>query len=210
MAVRGSPRQARAMKSRFPLSLVLWMASASCSAQIVAVRLYDHAGLSGTVASRLTESADRAFGHSGIHVIWRYCGGMPTRIPERTCQSDISFNEIVVSLETTRAHNSSSRASSCMGHASVSPAGGYSASVFVPTVREQAAGFGVGFDLLIGYAVAHEVGHCLLGPGHSYAGLMRGVWNRKDAEEIARVSLHLTSQERRKAVARIAWLNQGR
>jgi hypothetical protein len=36
------------------------------------------------------------------------------------------------------------------------------------------------FDLLMGYAVAHEVGHCLLGPGHSYAELMRGAWNRKE------------------------------
>jgi hypothetical protein len=47
--------------------------------------------------------------------------------------------------------------------------------------------------------VAHEVGDCLLGPGHSYAGLMRGAWNRKDASEMSRLSLHLTKQEARKA-----------
>ena len=51
--------------------------------------------------------------------------------------------------------------------------------------------------------MAHEVGHCLLGPGHSYAGLMRGAWNRKDAPEMSRLSLHLTKQEVRKAVARL-------
>jgi hypothetical protein len=51
--------------------------------------------------------------------------------------------------------------------------------------------------------VAHEIGHCLLGPGHSYAGLMRGAWNRKDASEMSRLSLHLTKQEARKAVARL-------
>jgi hypothetical protein len=46
---------------------------------------------------------------------------------------------------------------------------GHYATVFVPSVRAQAAGFGMAFDLLLGYAVAHEVGHCLLGPGHSNA-----------------------------------------
>ena len=33
---------------------------------------------------------------------------------------------------------------------------------------------------------------------------MRAAWNRKDAEEISRLSLHLTKQEARKAVARLA------
>ena len=51
--------------------------------------------------------------------------------------------------------------------------------------------------------MAHEVDDCLLGPGHSYAGLMRGAWNRKDAPEMSRLSLHLTKQEVRKAVARL-------
>jgi hypothetical protein len=96
-----------------------------------------------------------------------------------------------------------------MGKASVSAAGGYSAEVFVPAVREQAARFSLAFDLLSGYAVAHEVGHCLLGPSHSYVGLMRGRWSLKDAQEISQLNLHLTKQERQKAVARVAWLNAG-
>ena len=64
------------------------------------------------------------------------------------------------------------------------------------------------FDLLMGYAVAHEVGHCLLGPGHSHAGLMRGRWNRSDAGEMSRLGLHLTKQEARKAVARLTLAEQ--
>jgi hypothetical protein len=76
--------------------------------------------------------------------------------------------------------------------------------VFVPVVRAQAAGFGVAFDRLMGYAVAHEAAHCLMGPGHSYAGLMRGTWTRKDFGEMSRLSLHLTKQEVRKAAARLA------
>jgi hypothetical protein len=90
-----------------------------------------------------------------------------------------------------------------MGHTIVTAEGGYYASVYVPSVRAQATGFGMAFYQLLGYAVAHEVGHCLLGPSHSYAGLMRGTWNRKDASDISRSSLHLTKQEARKAVSRL-------
>jgi hypothetical protein len=88
-----------------------------------------------------------------------------------------------------------------MGSAIVNAEGGTYATVFLSAVRAQATGFGVAFDILLGYAVAHEAGHCLLGPSHSYAGLMRVAWDRKDAREISRLSLHLTKQEARKAVA---------
>src|SRR6185437_16219416 len=90
-----------------------------------------------------------------------------------------------------------------MGDAIVNEQGGHYTRVFVPAVRAQAAGLGVTFERLLGYAVAHEAGHCLLGPGHSYAGLMRSPWNRKDADGMSRLSLHLTKQEDRKAVARL-------
>ena len=90
-----------------------------------------------------------------------------------------------------------------MGASIVATTGGSFATLWVPAVRAQAAGFGMAFDLLIAYAVAHEIGHCLLGPGHSYAGLMRGRWNHHDASEMSRLSLHLTKQEVRRARARL-------
>lgn len=95
-----------------------------------------------------------------------------------------------------------------MGHAIVTERGGRYTGVFVPAVRAQVAGLGVTFERLLGYTLAHEAGHCLLGPGHSYAGLMRGVWDRKDADEMSRLSLHLTKQENRRAIARLALAEQ--
>src|ERR1039458_7957309 len=58
------------------------------------------------------------------------------------------------------------------------------------------------FDLLMGYAVAHEVGHCLLGPGHSYGADARRM-EPQGASEMSRLRLHLTKQEAWKAVARL-------
>ena len=185
-----------------PVSLlwILWMASASCSAQTLVIGLYDYSDLSAKETARLTEAADQAFGHSGIHVLWRHCRGVLAVTPDTTCQGEIQDNEIVVRLQPGAPKSSNDDK---MGSAVVNAAGGTYASVFVPAVRAQAAGFGVAFDILLGYAVAHEAGHCLLGPSHSYAGLMRGAWDRKDAGEISRLSLHLTKEEARKAAARL-------
>jgi hypothetical protein len=188
------------MKTAAALPWILWMASASCSAQTLVIGLYDYSDLSAKETAHLTETADLAFAHSGIRVVWRHCRGALAVASGITCEGEIQVNEIVMRLQPGGPRSSHDGR---MGHTIVTAEGGYYASVFVPSVRAQAAGFGIAFDLLMGYAVAHEVGHCLLGPGHSYAGLMRGTWNRKDASEMSRISLHLTKQEARKAVARL-------
>jgi hypothetical protein len=190
------------MNTPASLTWILWLASASSSAQTLVIGLYDYSGLSAKETLHLTETADLAFGHSGIHVVWRHCRGTLAAASATTCKGEIQVNEIAMRLQPA-GPRSSDAGTLHMGRSIVTAEGGYYASVFVPAVRAQAAGFGMAFDLLMGYAVAHEAGHCLLGPGHSYAGLMRGAWSRKDASEMSRLSLHLTKQEARKAVARL-------
>jgi hypothetical protein len=191
------------MKTPASLPWILWMASASCSAQTLVIGLYDYSDLSAKETVRLTEAADLAFAHSGIHIVWNHCRGVLAAVPATTCEREMQVNEIALRLQPGGPPSSDGDSTLHMGRSIVTAEGGYYASVFVPSVRAQAARFGIAFDLLMGYAVAHEVGHCLLGPGHSYAGLMRGAWNRKDASEMSRLSLHLTKQEARKAVARL-------
>jgi hypothetical protein len=180
------------------------MASTVCSAQTLVIRLYDYSDLSAKETVRLTETAGLAFAHSGIHVVWLHCRGALAGAPGTTCDGKMKVNEIVVRLQPGGPRSSNDDRTLHLGHSIVTAEGGYYASVFVPAVRAQAAEFGVAFDLLLGYAVAHEAGHCLLGPGHSYAGMMRAAWTRKDAEEMSRMSLHLTKPEARKAAARLA------
>jgi hypothetical protein len=186
------------MRTSACLPCILSLAWAPCSAQTLVIGLYDYSGLSVRETTRLTEAAVQAFGHSGIHLVWRYCRGVLAVPPETTCQGGMKGREIVVRLLSAGHPGSNDER---MGSAVVNADGGTYADVFVPAVRAQAAGFRVAFDILLGYALAHEAGHCLLGPGHTYAGLMRGAWNRRDAGEISRLSLHLTKQEARKAVA---------
>jgi hypothetical protein len=186
---------------------VVWMATAavcfgaqSMEAQTLNIGLYDYANLSAKEIGRLTETASLLLADSGIHVVWVHCRGALALTPAAACAIEPQANRLVVRLLPDRPRMSSEEA---LGHAEVNAEGGHYASVFVSAVRAQAAGFEVTSDLLMGYVLTHEIGHCLLGPHHSETGLMRGGWNRKDAGEISRLSLHLTKQQAQKAVARL-------
>jgi hypothetical protein len=190
----------RAMNFTTTLPFVLFLAAGSCPAQTLVISLYDYSNLSAKEIGRITETTGLVLADSGIHIDWVYCRGALAVAPAAACEMEPQANHLVVRFLPDRPRMSSEDA---MGHANVTAEGGNYASVFVPAVREQAPGFGVASDLLMGYVVAHEVGHCLLGPHHSETGLMRGGWNRKDAEEISRLGLHLTKREAQKAAARL-------
>jgi hypothetical protein len=183
------------------LTLALCLASVSGSAQTLVVDLYDYADLPAKEIERLTETVDLIFEHSDIQMIWQNCRG--TTAVVSACGTELQVTEIAVRILPGGPRSSDDFRTLHLGSSIVAAEGGNYASVFVPAVRAQAAGFGVSFNLLLSYAVAHEVGHCLLGPGHSYAGLMRSGWNRKDVGEISRLSLRLTKKEARKASARL-------
>lgn len=174
------------------------------AADVMIVRLYDYAGLTARDIASLTGTTGSVFGHSGIFIVWRHCRGALAVPPGAACEAVIQGNEIVLRLQpgATRITNEGPILS--LGHALIVDGGGSYASVFVPAVRAQAAEFGVAFDLLMGYAAAHEIGHCMLGPGHSYAGLMRGAWDLKDAGQMSRLGLRLTKQQARKAADRLS------
>ena len=48
---------------------------------------------------------------------------------------------------------------------------------------------------LLGYVIAHELGHLLLGPGHAPNGVMRAVWSPMDLGAIRRGCLRFGPAE---------------
>jgi hypothetical protein len=192
------------------LPFVLWVvASAPCSAQNLVILLYDYADLSAKEVGRVTKTAGLVLVDSGIQVVWVHCRGVLAVTPANACGTGLQTNQIVMRLSPGGLPSSNGDRTQHLGQTHATSDGGQYASVFVSAVREQAAGFGMVFDLLLGYAVAHETGHCLLGPRHSYSGLMRAAWNHKDAEAMSRLSLHLTKQEAREAATRLALAELG-
>ena len=70
------------------------------------------------------------------------------------------------------------------------------ASVSVRRVSEEAAEFGVQPYEVLGPAIAHELGHILLGQrGHSPSGIMRARWRREDYERAPRGAFKFTAEQ---------------
>jgi hypothetical protein len=93
-----------------------------------------------------------------------------------------------------------------LGYAATSEEGGVLATIFFNRVEELAWGDP---SFALGCAVAHELGHLLLGydrrngSPHSVSGLMRGPWQRDDLKRKARETMQFTPEDAARLRARI-------
>jgi hypothetical protein len=72
---------------------------------------------------------------------------------------------------------------------------GYIAEVYYQAVEALAATQSAELPQLLGYVIAHELGHLLLGPGHSLQGVMRAAWNRRDVQAIRQGGVRFSPAE---------------
>lgn len=190
------------MESRFALASMFWITTTTCCAEPLTIRLYDYTGLSAEETIRASRVTEVALAHAKIQVRWMYCRGTLALPEPSPCPVELTDGAIVLRLVSPKASAGTSSQAE-LGHAFVGAHGGQLASVFVPSARALAAVWGTAFDLVLGYAMAHEAVHCLIGPEHTPAGLMRSRWDDDDAREMAQLRLGLSRQEIRRAAARL-------
>jgi hypothetical protein len=144
-------------------------------AAIVAVRLFDMSGLPVSDVREAMKVAARLFEVAGLQLIVTNC---PSEGPsDAACASDLAPDERVVRVirSSTAWQTNNVR----LGDAVVDreTRSGVLATVYADRVAWMAADVGIDRPLLMGRAIAHEVGHLLLGSSyHSPHGLMRARW----------------------------------
>jgi hypothetical protein len=139
------------------------------------VRTYDSAGVPDRALERARQSAGVTLAAAGIDPIWRPCH-------VKGCVARPKPREVIVRL--VKATALSERES--LGCAAVDVAGhaGTLATIYVDRVDALAARARVDPGELLGRAIAHEIGHLILGTvDHTPFGLMRGTWK---ADELSR------------------------
>jgi predicted metalloprotease len=135
--------------------------------------------------------ADTVFRSMDVEVVWA------------KCQGEVSIEEagrgfrFVIRLRNDHPPKASGPASlDAMGRAYVSaPNDGYMADIYYKAVQEIAERHGTDADGLFGYVIAHELGHLLLGPGHSPHGIMHAPWNNSDAMAVKQRGLKFTATQ---------------
>jgi hypothetical protein len=138
----------------------------------MSVRVYNYAGSSANMLGIAESEAERIFAKAGVHLEWQECP-MTTRAEsaDSTCAAPLTPSDLRLRIV--------SRVKLMLIHASADATGftiGDLATVQLepllnlPTPTEHIR------NQMLGRAIAHEIGHALLGGGHSSQGIMQARW----------------------------------
>ena len=144
----------------------------------VVVRLYA-SGAAPPASPRALSVATTILEDAGVHVTWTSCGsGSHT---EPACDSLMASTDLL--LRMIRCPDNLSSSLPALGNAVIDRQQhtGALATIYVDRVASLARESGVDGSLLLGRAIAHEIGHLLLGTGdHPREGLMRARWSQEE------------------------------
>ena len=145
----------------------------------VIVRVSNQCGVPQHQLNTARKTAQAIFRHSGIEAEWRECPvGRRQLLATTGCADLLKPTEVVVRIIATPL-SSKHQTDDGLGFSYVSKVGNTNvlATVFADAVAKVAARDCVEPGMLLGRALAHEVGHLLLGTtDHSNSGLMRASW----------------------------------
>ena len=160
------------------LAIVTALAGADdAPAHRISVRIYDRAGLDAADIATALVAAQEALASASIAVDWQRCGTAGGPDP---CASPLAHERVIRIVRTGPASVAGEQA---LGDALVDLASGSGvfATIYFNRVHQLSRSAGVDDAHVLGYAIAHELGHLLLASSsHSGEGLMRPVWRERD------------------------------
>jgi hypothetical protein len=191
------------MPSRLTAGAFLILAGASAASAAVIdvpvtpliVRLYGDPELSPYERRSALDEAKAILAHAGFAPEWITCAAGATTPAQ--CTVPLAGAELAVRLVTAPPHAHAAR-SLPLGYSLVDPAtqSGALATVYLDRVR-WLAGVSTGqVAALLGRAIAHELGHLLLGsPQHGRFGVMRATWSSQMVRNSGRAEWRFSARE---------------
>jgi hypothetical protein len=182
------------------LTLTAFVFTASLVARLpLVVRTYDAAGVPPPAFDQARVSATVVLAAAGIQPIWRPCHATVCTAPPKPHEIEIRI------VKATRLSSSGS-----LGFATVDVVQheGTLATIYFDRITALAAQIGADAGELLGRAVAHEIGHLVLGTTtHSAVGLMRATWTGDEIRRRVPLDWLFSTQEGEEMQRR---LNDGR
>ncbi len=164
------------------------------------VRVYDTAGVPKAAMRTALAAAGKTLQPADLEVTWVPC----TLSSGGRCTTPLGPGELIVRLIRSGTPAGSGDEES-LGTALVDPATGTGvlATVFVDRVERLARASDGDLGLLIGRAMAHEIGHLLMGrAAHASHGLMRPRWTTAEVARNARADWGFAGEDVRQIRAR--------
>ena len=166
--------------------VMLLTVAASAGAQTVTIRTYNNFGVAPEELAAARSHVEEVFAEAAIEVSWLDCWYRDHEVAEAAaaCRQPLKANEVIMRLQAASPLAGKRHVS--MGFALVNSTGGvpFLATVFPDLVRSVARDAHVDFGLLLGRAIAHEIGHLLLDTNrHADRGLMRAGWSNEELRQ---------------------------
>jgi len=172
-----------------------WRAGAAELAwKTLTVRVYDNADVPKSAVRTALEVAAHTLRPADLDVTWLPCSASSGG----RCTLPLGRGELLVRL--VRSPQETGREDESLGTALIDPASGTGvlATVYVDRVERLARGSNGDLGTLLGRAMAHEIGHLLMGrTAHAGAGLMRPRWTRAEVARNARPDWSLAAADLR-------------
>jgi len=165
----------------------------------IALRVYDYAGVAPAEYARAQEEASRVLRGAGLVTVWSDCP-VPATKPQsnQTCRHTPGAPELVLRILPRLMAEGLGLEKGTLGFAqqSTDDAPAYVANVFYHRVEPLADELACSRAVILGHAVAHEIGHLLLGANrHSASGIMRAHWSEKELHCASAGSLTFLPQQ---------------
>ena len=175
MTLSSAARHVAAAAVAFTILVVLVSpASAQIDTGKLAVRVYDFSDLDQAVRDRAAEEALAIVADAGVNAAWHPCSRNSACTPEP--------GELVVRI----IRESGQRVLEwrhALGYSVIDPSAGTGtlATIYINRVENTARQAGSDLALLLGRAIAHEIGHLILRTNtHAEEGLMRAIWTEQE------------------------------
>jgi hypothetical protein len=169
----------RASMTGWLAAAALLMTSSQSAAveRLIVLRTYDNFGVAAAEILNARAAADAILKDAGLQVVWRDCSA--------GCPDVLGPGELVVRI--VAAPEASVAGSLGCAVVDLHQGTGALATVYADRLNVLASRTGVDAGALLGRAIAHEVGHLLLGTArHSPTGLMRAHWSDRELQRDAR------------------------
>jgi hypothetical protein len=151
------------------------------AAALVTIRIYNYAAIEPDEMTTARAVTERIVQRAGLPVQWLSCR-VPNSAEGEACTDPLrDAGEFVLRLQA--ASNQAMPAHVALGSSLIDGrnGGGVLITIDPLLVRTVAAQAGADPSVLLGRAIAHEVGHLLIGtPDHSSHGLMRALWSQSE------------------------------
>jgi len=152
---------------------LLTTSSESPAAERLVVRTYNNFGVAAEEMTNARALAGVILRDAGLQAVWRDCSA--------GCADALGSGELLVRIVAAPEGIVADSLGSAV--VDLQQGAGTLATVYADRINVLASRTGVSEGTLLGRAIAHEIGHLLLGTArHSAAGLMRALWSDRELQ----------------------------